>query len=291
MLTLCPMKLLGLFNRRHVANGDFRRRPRYRLSIVNLSSLRTIFELRVRTGGLVAMAVAAVLLIGVAWWLAFMYTPLRNALPVKMGAELRQDYLSLSSRLDSANAGMSITGQYSRNILDLLQDSVRYVAQPDTTFAQTLPIDSLIEASEAERNFVRRFEEEERYNLSVLAPIAADGMTFYPPVSGVEVESRVSDSGVPSVQVLPARSTPVSAIYRGTVVSTYFITGKGITVVVQHPAEFVTVYSGLAETFVAKGEKVVAGSRIGIAQQGVGPLSIELWHNGTPLPPEQYVIF
>lgn len=274
-----------------MANGDFKRRPRYRLSIVNLSSLRTIFELRVRIGGLVAVAIAAVLLIGVAWWLAFMYTPLRNALPVKMGAELRQDYTHLSTRLDSANAGMAITGQYTRNILDILQDSVRYVDQPDTAFAQTLPIDSLMEASEAERSFVRRFEEEERYKLSVLAPIAADGMTFYPPVAGVEVESRVSDAGVPSVQVLPSRSTPVSAAYRGTVVSTYFTTGRGITVVVQHPAEFVTIYSGLAETFVAKGEKVEAGSRIGVAQQDNGPLTIELWHNGTPLQPEQYIIF
>lgn len=291
MLTLCPMKLLEKIKGRRVANGDFKRRPRYRLSIVNLSSLRTIFELRVRVGGLVAMAVGTVLLIGVAWWLAFMYTPLRSALPVKMGAELRQDYANLSARLDSANAGMAITGQYSRNILELLQDSVKYVAQADTSFAQTLPIDSLMEASDAERSFVRRFEEEERFNLSVLAPIAADGMTFYPPVSGVEVEVRVSDSGVPSAQVLPARATPVSAIYRGTVVSTYFTTGKGITVVVQHPAEFVTVYSGLAETFVAKGEKVESGSRIGIAQQSAGPLSIELWHNGTPLPPEQYIIF
>lgn len=285
------MKLTKIFKRRRVANGDFKRRPRYRLSIVNLSSLRTIFELRVRIGGLVAVAIAAVLLIGVAWWLAFMYTPLRNALPTKMGAELRQDYLALSTRLDSANAGMALTGQYSRNILDLLQDSVRYVEHPDSAFAQPLPIDSLMEASDAERSFVRRFEEEERYNLSVLAPIAADGMTFYPPVSGVEVENRVSEAGVPSVQVLPARATPVSAIYRGTVVSTYFTTGKGITVVVQHPAEFVTVYSGLAETFVAKGEKVEAGSRIGVAQQNCGPLTIELWHNGTPLPPDQYVIF
>ena len=41
----------------------------------------------------------------------------------------------------------------------------------------------------------------------------------------------------------------------------------------------------------AKGEKVMAGSRIGVAQQDCGPLAIELWHNGTPLPPEQYIIF
>ena len=55
------MKLSKLYKRRRVANGDFKRRPRYRLSIVNLSSLRTIFDLRVRIGGLVAVAIAAVL--------------------------------------------------------------------------------------------------------------------------------------------------------------------------------------------------------------------------------------
>lgn len=284
---------IKLPNRKIANNGDFVRRKRYRLSMVNLSSLKTVFEIRGRRLSLWSLGILVFLIVGAIWIVALLYTPLRNVLPVKMQADLRDEYVHLSARLDSAAAAASINDQYANNLLAILSDTALAEAPVfvavDSMMLQRMPVDSLKEASENERNFVKRYEDSERFNLSVLAPIAAEGMIFYPPVTGMESELRISDSGIPSVEIKTARTTPVSAIYRGTVLTTFYTAGKGITIVIQHPNEFVSVYSGIADSFVARGEKVNAGMRIGMAMEDRYPLFFELWHNGAPLPPTDYI--
>jgi murein DD-endopeptidase MepM/ murein hydrolase activator NlpD len=61
--------------------------------------------------------------------------------------------------------------------------------------------------------------------------------------------------------------------------------------VIQHPNEFISIYSGLSEIFVSNGDKINTGTRIGIAEAGKFELKFELWHNGTALDPRQYINF
>jgi len=243
---------------------------------------------------MVLTAVGVFAATGLFWFLIYVYTPLRGVLPVGMSYDLRKDYDEMSLRLDSLIEAQRITDAYASNIERVLQltdlaDTVA-VADAGEAVPKVLPLDSLIEASAAERSFVSRFEQAERYNLSVLSPIVADGMTFFPPVSGLAVEDRVSEAGIPSVVARPGNTLPVSAVYRGTVVNSYYTTGRGLTLVVQHPNDFVSIYAGLAEAFVTRGGKVNAGTRIGLADGKKYPFSFELWHNGSPLPVRDYVI-
>ncbi len=289
-------RILSLFRRRRKDKhrGDFVRRRRYRLAFDNVSALSTVWQMRFSRRGLILAAVAAFALCGLFWFMVFVYTPLRGVLPVGMSYDLREDYDDMSLRLDSIIEAQRITEAYTANIERALQlgDSadVEVRAEAVEDAPKVYPLDSLLEASAAERSFVSRFEQAERYNLSVLAPIVADGMTFFPPVSGMPVDERVSDAGIPSIAVKTTRATPVSAIYRGTVVNSYYTTGRGLTLVVQHPNDFMSIYSGLAETFATRGDKVSAGTRLGLASGGNYPLTFELWHNGSPLPPQDYVI-
>lgn len=269
------------------ANGDFVRRRRFKIAVTNLSSLSEVWMVRGRKWSLIAAASVAFIIIGVAWILAFVYTPLRNALPARLQSDLRDNYVDLSARLDSMQEASEANLRFMQNIIEILGDSVPAPVITETPV--TLPLDSLAEASKAERSFVQRFEDAERYNLSVLAPIAAAGMSFYPPVLGVEFETSYSDAGVPYIVLRPGKTTPVSAMYRGTVVSANYITGLGITLSIQHPNDFISVYSGLSEVFVTKGDKVNAGTRLGLASESRYPLTFELWHNGSPLPPLDYI--
>lgn len=266
--------------------GDFVRRRRFKLALINLSSLSEVWKVRGRKWSLITAACVAFVIIGMLWILAFVYTPLRNVLPAKLQADLRDNYVVLSARLDSVQEAADANSRFALNIIEILTDSVPEPVVTETP--STLPLDSLMDASKAERSFVQRFEDAERYNLSVLAPIAASGMSFYPPVTGLEAETNFTDAGVPYMRVQTGNATPVSAVYRGTVVNSYFTTGAGITLAVQHPNDFISIYSGLAETFVTKGDKVNAGTRLGLASRY--PMTFELWHNGSPLPPLDYVL-
>ena len=144
-------------------------------------------------------------------------------------------------------------------------------------------------ATEAERQFVRSYEEEERFNLSVLSPIAAEGMIFTSPVtSSTSIEPMPSQS--PGVRIKGGSNLPVAAVYRGSVIAVNPQPDGTTSVILQHPNDFISIYSGLDDVFVGKGKKVAAGQRIGHSQ-GKTPVVFELWHNGTALNPEDYISF
>ncbi len=277
---------------RRKRTGDYVPTRRYQLTLTNMASLEDHILLRCRRTNMIWLGIGAFFAIGVLWMLLVTYTPMRNILPMRLQSDLRRDYSNLSERLDTVNEELRMRQQYVDNVMSIIND--KRAAAADTArqkLATPLPLDSLVEASHAERSFAKRFENAERFNVSVLSPIAAEGMTFYPPVSGIETHDHVSEQGIPYVYASPAKSSPVSAIYRGTIINTSFVTGHGITVVVQYPNDFVSVYGGLTDSFVSRGDQVVAGQRIGIAREGKYPLTFELWHNGAPLPAKDYIMF
>ena len=122
--------------------------------------------------------------------------------------------------------------------------------------------DSLLAASEAEMQFVRSYEEEERFNISVLAPIAAEGMVFSSPLpSAISLSDIVPTNGIKGITATANAVTPVSAVYRGTVIS---------------------VATG------ADGLTTVAARRIGNIPSK-GRVVFELWHKGSPLDPAEFI--
>lgn len=278
---------------RRKRTGDYVPTRRYQLTISNMASLEDHVLLRGKRSSMIFIGAGAFVLAGLLWMLLLAYTPMRNLLPLRLQSELRNEYISLSERIDSVNEAMRINQQYVDNVLAVINDQRRDTTADDQKvhLAAPLPLDSLMEATHTERSFTKRFEEAERFNVSVLSPIAAEGMTFYPPVAGVEAAERVSDAGIPYVYVLPNKSMPISAVYRGTVLNASFITARGVIVTIQHPNNFVSIYTGLTDVHVARGDKVEPGQRIGVARDGQYPFIFELWHNGAPLTPKEYILF
>ncbi len=217
------------------------------------------------------------------------YTPVRGFLPGQLKGDLRSGYVSMALRLDSLTQRVRANDAYVANIRSVMLGDI----DPDRARRElSVPgniDDTIIATSEAERLFVRQFEEAERFNLSVLSPIAAESMVFYSPVaSGVqpEVESDATVAKVSSKATLP-----VSAIYRGSVVSVVNSGDRhGSVVIIQHPNDFLSIYNGLDDVFAKPGDKVVAGQRIGhTAPDEV--MAFELWHGGIALAPADYIGF
>lgn len=273
-------ELLRRFFRR--SNGDFRRRRRFAIKVVNLSSLAVVWQLRGRAWAIALLAIVCAFALAIAAMCAIVYTPARDWLPTRLQSGLRADYETLAARMDSASARIAYNDAYTRNLMAVLFDSV--ATERVSTEAQPLPLDSLVAAGEAERNFMRRFEEKERYNLSVLAPVAASGMVFYNPLAAAEWTLDIAADGVPCAVASIAKGAGVSAAYRGTVVASWR-DADGITLIVQHPNDFATIYRGLAEAYPKRGDRVDTGARIGTASA----LQVELWHAGSPLDPTPYL--
>lgn len=252
--------------RRGAARRVPRARRRWRVEIINENTLTRTWSLRLPElrAWLVGGALAAALLSLVA--VVAMFTPLGQSLRGRLPDALRGRYIDLALEVDSLNREADVQRRYADNLLAVLRGTP---TDSLATAAATTVGDTLLPASEAEKVFVQQFEARDRFNISVLSPIAAEGMIFEPPT--------FDDSGAGAVD----------AIYRGTVVGVAYGRGGRATVTIQHPNDFISVYADLDDCHVAKGEKVKAGQRIG-ACTAEAPLVFELWRAGSLLDASKY---
>lgn len=266
----------------------------YRFVIENESKLERVGSWRL-TPLRIALAALAVfipllLLAGVIIWL----TPLRGYLPGYMKENERGINEERLMRLDSIAQALGENDRYFSNLKTILDtdreptDSVNAMRP-----ANRMTSDSLLPTSKEEQEFVAMMQERERYNISVIAPLASEGMLFHP----VSTESIFTEGSKTSVNacIILASGAPVESIADGMVVAVYSSErdGGGHTLLIQHSKGFLSAYSRLTLPIVSKGERVSGGQTISIQQSGYGmkqqEIILRMWHNGTPLIPYDYV--
>lgn len=268
-----------------------RRQRKYLITIEDESRLEGLGTVRF-TGWQAALAiVGAILAISIIAVLTVIYTPMRRMLPGYMEEASRANTIEYILRLDSLQQAYNRNQAYLKNIATIFDtertpsDSTKLIANPNP-----MTTDSLLATSEQEKKFVKMMEEREKYNISVLAPLAADGMVFQP----ICDESVISDDSRASstAKVIVASGKPVCAIADGRVLDTYYSRKDGgYAVIIQHKRGFVSRTSRIGEPLVEPGDNLTAGQIIALAGSGNGRnnsfVTLELWRNGTVLIPSQ----
>lgn len=269
------------------------RHRKFRIRIDDESHLSTLADVTLSPATAVAGAVvlftAMVLIAGAIVTL----TPLRTLLPGYLNESQRVASEENILRLDSLREKYARNQEFIDNYLRVtdidrtVSDSVAF----DTEVRELTP-DSLLPALPAEKRFMTSMEERERFNISVLAPLAADGMLFSPVTSNgiFTADSRTSDTGV----LLVPEGTSVQSAADGTVVGVYYSTSdKGYAILIQHHKGFLSGYYGVGIPLVSTADTVDSGQIIALAP---GPdarnrrtFTIRLWHNGLPVVPYEYV--
>ena len=119
---------------------------------------------------------------------------------------------------------------------------------------------------------------------------------FFAPVKGNVVKPYSTAMRHYGVDIAAASGSPVNAAYSGTVVSTGFAAEYGHVIVLQHPAGVITIYRNNSALLKHQGDAVRAGEPIAFVGTGstteLGPhLHMEVWVNGMPVNPEEYISF
>ena len=269
--------------------STFHNPRRYRLDFISENTFNRVWSVRMGRVRVWLVSVGCIAALAALIFVILAYTPVRRILPGSLSGDLRSRYQATTIKVDSLERAARLQQQYVDNIARLLHgvepDSASEAAQAG--LAPTTGTDTLPAAGEAERAFVRAYDEENRFNLSVLAPVAAEGMVFNPPLAGSAQMASVAGGGL---SINAHRAVPVSAIHRGTVTGVYFSPEGTSTIVVQHPNDFVSIYGGMGDVFVERGQRVEAGQRIAHTSTRSAFL-FELWHNGTSLDPREYMAF
>ena len=230
--------------------------------------------------------------------LLLFYSPLKRLMPGYVSPDVRRQIVESSLRIDSLSDAVQRHNLYVMNIQDILRGEVKIDTVNTIDSLTILRSEDLMERTEREKEFARKYEETEKYNLTsqTLPKSEMEELHFYPPMRGMLAARFNPDNLHFGIDVAATNDKNVCAVLDGTVLMSGYTANNGYVVVVQHVGNLVTVYKHLSSIFRHESQKVKAGEVLGIAgtqgEKMSNPyLHFELWHKGTALDPTQYISF
>lgn len=143
-----------------------------------------------------------------------------------------------------------------------------------------------------------RYQVKQRQPQATSAPDVQPVVThlFFAPVKGNILTTYNAAERHYGVDISATSNTPVNAAYSGTVVSAGFTAETGYVIALQHPGGVISLYRNNSALLKHQGDVVRAGEPIAYvgygAKREMGPyLHLELWVNGSPVNPEEYISF
>lgn len=211
------------------------------------------------------------------------FTPLKRLVPGYGDIDENQKYLLLKEKISELEAGVDVQQTYIAGLQKMLTGEMDRSALPET----------LSEGSPSpEPKQVISSDE-----LSIAKSTRGLKSSFFTsPVSGSissKFDSKIAHYGV---DVLAARGTAIKAVAPGIVVNSDWSLDAGNTVSIQHSNNTISVYKHNSALLRKTGDPVKAGEAIAIiGNTGTlsdGPhLHFELWYDGSPVDPENYITF
>ena len=157
-----------------------------------------------------------------------------------------------------------------------------------------------MEPTSREEEFVRQFEEAERYNITSQSVPMQDirSMSLFRPTQGLVASSFNTLDSHFGVDIAASPNQSVVSVLDGTVLVSSFTAESGYTICVVHPGELVSVYKHCESLLRKSGDKVRQGEVIALVGRNTGGgetpgshLHFELWYQGQPIDPEKYILF
>ena len=279
-----------------IDNDTFKEKFSFRLSGINLFVFTgvTVIVLIVLTAVLIA------------------FTPLREYIPGYTDTEMIEQTYVYAKKIDSLETALADQEWVVATVQALLRGE-NMGAEVDSMMADSAASLSVVAGvyRHSKEDSLLRLEvesEDNRYEVksarvqsSGTVASAADmqptvTQLFFAPVKGNVVKPYSTAMRHYGVDIAAASGSPVNAAYSGTVVSTGFAAEYGHVIVLQHPAGVITIYRNNSALLKHQGDAVRAGEPIAFVGTGstteLGPhLHMEVWVNGMPVNPEEYISF
>ena len=288
--------------KRNKKNSDFfsKKRSKYKLTFFNESSLEDVWTICFSRFGAIMTAILLIGLIVVAILSVIVGTPVKNLLPGYLKTEERIEMVDKILRVDSLAAEVQRRDAYIKNLASILTGEIKIDSigqQADSLLSTTT--DTLLPESKLMANYIKQYEQEEKYTLNVFTPTTPiDGKLFYPPLKGNIIKAYNPKEGHFGIDIQCPRNTAVSAVLDGTIVSAGYTIDYGYVIYIQHSNNYLSVYkynSGILKNI---GDKVSGGEKIAVTGWEDGKSSkqscvaeFQLWHMGQSLDPEKYITF
>ena len=276
---------------------------KYRLVIFNESSYEEALGLTLsRMQVLVAAGFSCIVIIALVT-LLIAFTGLREFIPGYPSPIERLLIVRNAQRTDSLIMEIERRNAFINSIQSILKgENPGHLDSPEeNNVTSTQPSQPVVfERSEQDSLFRQEIEREEKFNLSVrkTSPSMAnlENIFFFSPMKGMIVNHFGASQGHYGVDIVAAPGAKVSSVMDGVIIFSGWTVETGYVIQVQHQNNLISIYKHNERLLKTVGEVVKAGEVIAhVGNSGeltTGPhLHFELWHNGTPLNPQEYITF
>ncbi|MBN1597292.1 MAG: M23 family metallopeptidase [Bacteroidales bacterium] len=274
-------------------------RYKYRLSVYRDQSYEEVLNLRLSRlnvlawGGLFTLLALAIVIS------IIVYTPVREFIPGYPDENTIINSYRNKQRLDSVEIELARRDMYLENINRII--SGKEPENYDNIGDTNKNYDDISFTRSVEDSLLREYyKQEEKYSVNPALSRSKLGgvshMHFFPPVKGLVTNSFNSVANHYGTDVVAGTNEIVKATLEGTVTMATWTLETGWVIQVQHENNMLSVYKHNAELLKRVGDFVKAGEPIAVVGNSgeltTGPhLHFELWYNGIPLNPEDYISF
>jgi murein DD-endopeptidase MepM/ murein hydrolase activator NlpD len=279
-------------------------RNHYRLSIFNEQSYEEVLGMRLsRLKVFTVVGVTSMLLI-VLVTLLIAFTGLREYIPGYPSGNERRLVVRNAQLVDSLMLEIDRRDRFFKDIKSIVSGEIPEGGSPDDVIqddADVKPKQKVHFNKSVEDSLFRmQIEEEERFNLSSQNTsgnkFRLEQTSFFTPLKGVTVNRFGGSQGHYGVDIVAGPEARVSSVLDGTVFFAGWTVETGYVIGIQHANNLVTFYKHNSLLLKKVGDRVKAGEAIAnVGNSGeytTGPhLHFELWYNGIPLNPEEYMNF
>lgn len=276
-------------------------RDKYRFAVFNDKTFEEVWHIRMtRYNGFLLLAFLLLFIVGITISL-ISFTNLREFIPGYPDGNTRRNIIMNALRLDSLENELSLRDQYFSNLNAIIsgKEPVDRVAGQDTS----ANYENIIFSASEEDSLLRlQVEQEGQYNLTVLSDYSESNINlasihFFPPVRGIvsgQYDQRTKHYGT---DIVTTTEAIVSATLDGTITFAGWTMETGWVLQIQHSNNLLSVYKHNATLLKEAGDIVTAGEGIAIVGDSgelytSGPhLHFEIWYNGKPVNPQNYILF
>lgn len=273
---------------------------KYRLTIHNENKLENVLGFYISPLWVILSLFFSFMLVVGVLYLVILFTPVGSMLPGYVNKGEKDKIISNNLRVDSLMHEIEKQDAYLANIRaimsgDITLDSLKNSPQPVSNK------DFSTETTRLEAEFVKNWEERERYNLtSQAASVAAlQELNLFRPTNGEIIKAFDPSSDHYGIDIAEVAGENIVAIHDGIVVFSDYTANDGYTIALQHRENLISIYRNCYRLLKQVGDKVYGGEVIGTLSDGSGEengkerkfLHLELWHRSKPLDPDIYISF
>jgi murein DD-endopeptidase MepM/ murein hydrolase activator NlpD len=269
-----------------------------RLVILNEDTFEELFSFKLNLMNVfVAITSISIVMIALTTYI-IAFTPLREYIPGYASTKLKREATENAIKSDSLQKVINENTVYLASIKKVLtgdldhtklsRDSIQPAEQKDLSDVDKGP-------SDADKKLRDEVALEDKYNLFEQAKPKVS-LVLFPPVKGHITDPYSSRNKHFAVDIALAKDTPIKAVAAGTVILADWTPTNGNVVIIRHNDGIISVYKHAASLTKEQGDIVKPGEVIAMAgstgAQSTGiHLHFELWKDGYPINPTQFIDF